>query len=268
MESNESRALSALAAVAHGWRPQVALVLGSGMGPVAERLTDVHTIPFVELPGLAAPSVAGHRGCLTLGRWAGKSVLAFEGRLHAYEGYSWRSVVWPVQAAAFLKVPVLLLTNAAGGIQEALVPGSFMAVRDHIEWTRPDCWRQPGPGGTGPARSSPYSLRLFQLLAQAAQNQGVELHQGIYAAVTGPTYETPAEIRALKAWGADAVGMSTAREVQAGFELSLECAALSCITNRAAGLSTGPINHQEVLTAAASQCDRLADLLEKLLVLL
>jgi purine-nucleoside phosphorylase len=173
--------------------------------------------------------------------------------------------VEPVRIAASLGARLLILTNAAGGIHDSLAPESLMAIRDHIQWTRPYCWREAGPGGIGPARPSPYSARLLALLTAAARNLGVELKQGIYAAVTGPCYETPAEILALKKWGADAVGMSTAREVEKGCELGLECAAISCITNRAAGLGDGPINHKEVLTAAAAKSDRLADLLENLI---
>jgi purine-nucleoside phosphorylase len=141
-----------------------------------------------------------------------------------------------------------------------------MAIRDHLEWTRPYCWREPGPGGLGPARPSPYAARLLEVLQLVAAKKGGDLHQGIYGAVTGPCYETPAEIRALRAWGADAVGMSTAREVQAGADLGLECAAVSCITNRAAGLNSGPLNHKEVLQTAAAQSERLAEMLEGFLV--
>src|SRR5439155_5185519 len=144
-------------------------------------------------------------------------------------------------------------------------PGSVMAVRDHIEWTQPYCWRCPGPAGLGPARPSPYSPRLLDFFARAARDANFRLHSGVYAAVTGPCYETPAEIRALKALGADAVGMSTAREAHAARDLGLECAGISCVTNRAAGLSPGPIRHDEVLTTAAAQSDRLADLLERFL---
>jgi purine-nucleoside phosphorylase len=239
-----------------------ALVLGSGMGPVARRVRPEQRVPFAEVPGLAAATVAGHSGCLTLGDWAGRRVLLFEGRLHRYEGHAWDSVVQPVRIARDLGARVLLLTNAAGGIHEALGPGSLMAIRDHIEWTRPYCWREPGRGGLGPARPSPYAERLRRLLAEAAGARGIVLHDGIYGAVTGPCYETPAEIRAQRAWGADAVGMSTAREVQAGYDLGMECAAVSCITNRAAGLGSGTLDHEEVLRTAAAQAERLADLLE------
>jgi purine-nucleoside phosphorylase len=257
-----------LAAATRQARPDVALVLGSGMSDVAQRLESPLHVPFAEIPGLETPSVAGHRGCITFGAWAGKRVLIFEGRVHYYEGRPWRGVTLPVQTARFLGARVLLLTNAAGGIHDALLPGSLMAIRDHIEWTRPRAWMQPGPGALGPARPSPYAARLLKLLAQAADHVGMTMHQGVYAAVTGPCYETPAEIRALRSWGADAVGMSTAREIQAGRDAGMECAALSCITNRAAGLSDAPLHHEEVLATAGAHKRQLADLLEGFLGLL
>lgn len=237
------------------FRPEVALVLGSGMGSVARRLDKLHSLPFAALPGLAPPSVNGHAGQLTLAEWAGRRVLVFEGRLHRYEGHSWECVTAPVRLAARLGVQVLLVTNAAGGIHESLRPGSLMALRDHIDCTRPNV----------STRRDLYSPRLLDLLAQTAADLGQELHQGTYAAVTGPCYETPAEIRALRARGADAVGMSTAREIEAACAAGLECAAISCITNRAAGLSAGTIHHEEVLTTAAAVAERLGTLLETVL---
>jgi purine-nucleoside phosphorylase len=239
-----------------------AIVLGSGMSGLVDRCHTTLRLPFAEVPGLAGTSVVGHAGCLSLGDWGDKRVLLFEGRLHYYEGHAWRSVTQPIQTAHFFGARNLLLTNAAGGIHDALGPGSLMAVRDHIEWTRPYCWRNAGPGGLGSSRASPYSPRLLQILTEAARGLGFELPSGVYAAVTGPCYETPAEIRALKIWGAHAVGMSTAREIQVGHDLGIECAAVSCITNRAAGLSPARINHEEVLATAAAQTERLSDLLE------
>jgi purine-nucleoside phosphorylase len=240
--------------------PEVAIVVGSGLGGLVERCRIMQRLPFTAVPGLSATSVAGHAGCLSLGEWGGKRVVLFEGRLHYYEGHPWRSVVEPIQFAHFLGARIVLLTNAAGGIHEALIPGSLMAIRDHMEWTRPHCWRQ---ASLVPSRPSSYSPRLLQALTESARGLGFELASGVYAAVTGPCYETPAEIRALKIWGADAVGMSTTREIQAGHDLGMECAALSCITNRAAGLGAAPLNHEEVLTTAAAQTERLADLLEE-----
>ncbi len=242
--------------------PHIALVLGSGMGHVANRLQHTQSVPFAEIPGLPTASVHGHKGCLTLGDWSGRRVLLFEGRLHYYEGHPWEVVVRPLQTAALLGARVALLTNAAGGIADALGPGSLMAIRDHLEWTRPFFWRHPGPG----SRPSPYSARLLHQLKHAADAIGCELHEGVYTAVTGPSYETPAEIRAMRAWGGDAVGMSTAREVQAAHDAGLECAAISLITNKAAGLAGATLNHAEVLATAAAQSARLADLVERFLV--
>jgi purine-nucleoside phosphorylase len=256
---------AALAQSSREQPPQAVFVLGSGMGPVARRVRVVHTVSFAEIPGLPAVSVHGHKGCLTLGEWAGRHVLVFEGRLHYYEGHSWETVTLPIRTAAALGARVAVLTNAAGGIGDALEPGSLMAITDHIECSRRTWWRQPGPGGLGPARPSPYSARLLECLHRGAAQAGVVLHQGVYAAVTGPCYETPAEIRALRAWGADAVGMSTAREIGAGHDAGLECAAVSCITNRAAGLSGQPLNHEEVLAMAATQAEQIAELLERFL---
>jgi purine-nucleoside phosphorylase len=249
---------AAFADAARSARPVAALVLGSGLGPAAGRVRVTHAVPFAAVPGLLAAAVAGHRGRLTLGEWAGRSVLIFEGRVHYYEGHSRQAVMAPARAAALLGARTLLLTNAAGGIRDDLGPGSLMAIRDHIEWTRPYCWRQPDP-----PHPSPYAPRLLRLLGEAASAAGVPLPVGVYAMVTGPCYETPAEIRALRACGADAVGMSTAPEAGAGAEAGMEVAAVSCITNRAAGLGGGPLNHEEVLTTAARQSERLADLLEQ-----
>jgi purine-nucleoside phosphorylase len=235
------------------------------MGGVAQVVRNPESVPFAEIPGLTATTVAGHKGCLTLGEWAGQYVLLFEGRLHFYEGHPWESVIKPIQTAAGLGIRQAILTNAAGGIRDDLGPGSLMLLRDHIEWTRPYAWRHPGPGGLGPARPSPYSPRLLQRLEDAAAEMNLPLPSGVYAMVTGPCYETPAEIRALRAWGADAVGMSTAREVQAGAELGLECAAISLITNRAAGLSAAPLNHEEVLAMANATAARLIALIERFL---
>jgi purine-nucleoside phosphorylase len=264
----DSPSFSRIAKGARLTPPALALILGSGMGAVAKRLTSPLSVSFCDVPGLAPTSVVGHGGCVTFGQWRGKAVLVFEGRLHLYEGHSEQTVASPLTIAFNLGAPAVVCTNAAGGIHDALTPGAMMAIRDQMEWVHPYAWRHPGPGGVGPARVSPYSARLLPKLAEAAQNAGVKLHQGIYAAVTGPNYETPAEIRALRACGADAVGMSTTREVHAAHALGMECAAVSCITNRAAGLGSGPISHEEVLTIADSQSERLADLLEAFLRLL
>jgi purine-nucleoside phosphorylase len=240
----------------------VAVVLGSGMAPVNEGIRPRASVAFADVPGLVPPTVAGHKGQIVLGEMAGRPLLAFTGRLHFYEGHPWERVVRPIEVAAELGATELVLTNASGGIAEALAPGSLMALTDHIEWNRPFPWRPPGPGGLGGERPSPYSPRLLDRLQQAADTAGVPLHRGVYLSVTGPCYETPAEIRAALACGADAVGMSTSREAQRGAELGLEVAAISCVANRAAGLSDGPLSHREVLEVVATASSRLAVLLE------
>src|SRR5947209_9934392 len=237
-----------------------ALILGSGMGPVTGRITPRAAIPSGDVPGLVPPTVAGHKGQIILGDLAGRPVLAFTGRLHFYEGHPWERVVRPVEIAAELGAQVLVLTNASGGINEALQPSSLLALTDHIEWNRPNPWRTPGPGGLGGERSSPYSVRLLDELAHAAAVADVPLHRGIYLSVTGPCYETPAEIRAAREVGADAVGMSTTREALRGFEMGLEVAAISCVANRAAGLTGQPLSHKEVLEVVAAASANLAEL--------
>jgi purine-nucleoside phosphorylase len=260
---DSSPRFDALAAACGADPPWAVLVLGSGLGEAVARVRVAHRVPYARVPGLAAATVPGHRGFLTLGDWVGRRLLILEGRLHYYEGHPWSAVVQPVRIAGALGARVALLTNAAGGIGDHLGLGSLMALRDHFEWNRPYPWRHPGPGGLGPPRPSPYSPRLLERLARAAQELNIDLPAGIYAPVTGPCYETPAEVRALRACGADAVGMSTTREAEVAALAGLECAGLSCITNRAAGRNSGPLRHDEVLAGAAAQARRVTDLLER-----
>lgn len=235
-------------------RPEAILVLGSGLGSLVERVQVLATLPFSAIPGLPASSVAGHRGRWTLGRWASRAVLVSEGRLHYYEGHPWELVTRPIQIAARLGVRLALLTNAAGGIREDLAPGALMPIAGHLEWNRPNPWRAPKP-------ESPYSGRIIEIIHQT----GLAASPGVYGAVTGPSYETPAEIRALRTAGADAVGMSTSREVAAGAAAGIECGAISMITNRAAGLSSAKLDHKEVLAIGKASATRLGDLIEAVL---
>ena len=250
-----STAFDAFAESCRTAHAQIALVLGSGMGEVVERWGRRASVGFGDSPGLTAASIHGHRGQFSLVVLSGKPVIVQEGRLHFYEGHPWERVVQPVQLLAELGVSVVLHTNAAGGIHDALVPGSLMAIADHLEWTRPYCWRVE-------KMQSPYSPRLLDVLERVSHRCSIGLRRGLYASLTGPCYETPAEIRALKAWGADAVGMSTAREVVTGVECGMECAAVSCITNRAAGLSETLLSHEEVLAVAGTQISAVIGLVE------
>jgi purine-nucleoside phosphorylase len=234
--------------------PRVAVVLGSGLGDVARAFSASAEVSFADVPGLAAPTVHGHRGTLAVGHWAGTPALLFHGRMHYYEGHPREVVTAPVRIAAGLGAERLILTNAAGGIHPSLAPGSLMAIRSHVKLIGAGAWRELR---AGTALCSPYSPRLLGRLSG--------LLSGVYAALTGPSYETPAEIRALAASGADAVGMSTALEAEAAAELGLEVAAISCVTNRAAGLSAEVLDHKEVLLNAKLAVGRLGDLIGELI---
>ena len=252
---------------AHG--PRVAVVLGSGLGAVPHRFARAASIPFADVPTLVAPSVQGHSGTIDLGHCVGVPLLVFRGRLHYYEGHSWDRVAAPVRLMAGWGVKTLILTNAAGGIHDRLGPGDLMVLRGHLWLQTPEAVvGQVSNLSCHPDRLetcpiSPSSARLIELL-QAAE-PGRELMAGVYAAVTGPCYETPAEIRALKAMGADAVGMSTAFEARTAADLGMDVAAVSCITNKAAGLTCGPLDHAEVLANAGRPAERISGLLETIL---
>ena len=190
--------------------PRVALVLGSGLADVAERVDGELTVPFAAVPDLGQPSVVGHTGELRLGSWRDQRILVFVGRLHYYEGHPWRDVEQPVQLAHALGAQILFLTNAAGGIRDDLGSGSLMPIGDHLEWTGSSSWRRRLSG----EHQSPYSTRLLDILRRAAATCGQEFRPGVYAQVTGPCYETPG-VKTSRAAGhvrADAVGMSTCRE--------------------------------------------------------
>ncbi len=241
--------------------PRVALILGSGLSDIADRLEDAVELPFGNVPGMETSGVAGHRGVLLLGQWSNVPVLVFAGRLHYYEGHAWRRVVQPVHIVHELGASILVATNAAGGIRDDLQPGDLMALSGHLDGTRENWWRAACGLALAESRAAAkpqaaYSPRLLDLLP---------LPRGIYAQLTGPSYETPAEIRALRTMGADAVGMSTGREIEAGFALGMECAAISCITNKAAGLSEGAIHHGEVLETGRRVKEKLIDALASLI---
>jgi purine-nucleoside phosphorylase len=252
---------SDLAKAVRSWPPLAGLILGSGLNEVTDGLPPLIDLPFAALPGMPAATVAGHRGRMCLVEFAQSTLLVFQGRLHYYEGHSWDVVARPVQIAAELGVKTLILTNAAGGISTGLKAGSLMAVRDHIAAMQPNWWRQPGLGGIGSLLPSVYRSRLRSLLQIAAKNIGLVLPEGVYACVTGPNYETPAEIRALKVIGADAVGMSTVHEARTAAALGMEVAAISCIANLAAGISPTPLCHAEVVANVRAIAETLGRLL-------
>jgi purine-nucleoside phosphorylase len=250
-----TRAVAALA-------PRTAVVLGSGLSGGAAAFVERAAVGFGDVPGLVPPTVGGHGGRLAVGEWFGVPALLFSGRLHFYEGHPWHTVTGTVRAAAELGVKRLVLTNAAGGIHPKLEPGAVMAIRGHIKLLGPNAWRALA---RDEKVSQPYSARLVEVMQAHEAAAGRELLAGTYAALTGPCYETPAEIRALRECGADAVGMSTAMEAEEAARLGLELAAVSCITNKAAGLGTGPLSHTEVVETAKLAVARIGKLVGRLL---
>jgi inosine/guanosine/xanthosine phosphorylase family protein len=241
-------------------RPSLAIVLGSGFQAVEGRLEQPATISYGELPGFASTSVSGHAGRLSIGRLGGTTVMLLSGRTHFYEGHPLSVVTFYVRVLAACGIRDLLLTNAAGGIRPRFRPGDFMALEDHINLmgANPLC----GPRLSGlPCfvdLSCAYDPGLRNLLLRAARKCRVRLHTGVYLAVSGPSYETPAEIRAFARLGADAVGMSTVPEAIVARQRGLRVAALSCITNLAAGRSRKPLSHAEVLATSEQVAEKAA----------
>ncbi|HEX4468047.1 MAG TPA: purine-nucleoside phosphorylase [Gemmatimonadaceae bacterium] len=234
-------------------RPVAALILGSGLGGLADRITEAERIPFAQIPGFPSATVAGHAGALISGKLAGRPVLALAGRFHMYEGHAAALAAFPTRVLAALGAKTLIVSNAAGGVRPSLKPGDLMLIRDHINFM----FRNPliGPAGPDEVRfpdmSSPYDERLCALARQVAREEHIVLTEGVYCGLLGPTYETPAEVRMLSFLGADAVGMSTVPEVIVAHALGIRALGVSCVTNLACGLSTRPITHAEVMETTA-----------------
>jgi purine-nucleoside phosphorylase len=233
--------------------PVAGIILGSGLGGLAERLTDARTIPFGDIPGFPSATVEGHAGSLLAGRLADRPVLALAGRFHMYEGHDARLVAYPVRVLRALGAPILVVSNASGGVNPAFAPGDLMLIRDHMNLM----FRNPltGPVEPGdprfPDMSAPYDDRLAGLARSVARDQGVTLREGVYAGLLGPVYETAAEVRMLGHLGADAVGMSTVPEVIVARAIGMRVLGISCVTNLASGLSVTPITHHDVLETTA-----------------
>ena len=232
-----------------GVAPKIAIVLGSGFKSLGESVDKTFSVPYSRLPGFAKPSVPGHEGTLICGQLAGVPIWVLSGRAHFYEGHSMDTITRPIRVLAAAGVTTLLLTNAAGGIRKGLSAGHFMRITDHINLmgTHPLRGSQHQPAPPFVDLTQAYDSALGDALDQAARTARVHWHQGVYLAVSGPSYETPSEIQAFKRLGADAVGMSTVPEVIVARQLSLRVAAVSCITNAAAGLGKTQVSHQEVL---------------------
>jgi len=248
-----------------GGTPDVAIVLGSGLGEFANQLQGAVTIPYGELPHWPASKVIGHEGKLVIGTLAGKRVAALSGRAHFYEGHDLQTVTFAARVIARMGVKALILTNAAGGINTELTPGTLMVMDDHINLLGSNPLVGPNEDAFGarfPDMTEVYSTRLRRLADDVAREQGLRIGHGVYVAVHGPSYETPAEIRFLRTIGADAVGMSTVPEAIVARHMGVEVLGLSCITNAAAGVLPQPLNHNEVMEVARQVRGVFAALLE------
>jgi purine-nucleoside phosphorylase len=230
--------------------PRVAIVLGSGLGDFAEDFQDAVAVPYAEIPGFVTSTAEGHAGRLVIGKVDQVPVLAMQGRVHFYEGYSLEEVTFPMRVFKLLGIKTVILTNAAGGIDVQLSQGALMVINDHLNLMGVNPLRGPNDerfGARFPDMSEVYSRRLQEMVCEAARELGIEVRRGIYAGLSGPNYETPAEIHMLRTFGADAVGMSTVPEAIVARHMGLEVAGISCITNMAAGIGDEPINHEEVM---------------------
>jgi len=245
--------------------PETAVVLGSGLGDFSDRLLDAISTPYTSLPHWPEASVIGHSGHLVIGTVAGKLIAALSGRVHFYEGHDLATVVFPTRVMARLGVKRVILTNAAGGINTAFARGELMIIDDHINMLGSNPLIGPNDDRFGPRfpdMSEVYSKRLRDIADEAARARGVAVSHGVYVAVHGPSYETPAEIRFYRKIGADAIGMSTVPEAIAARHMGLEVLGISCISNTAAGILQEPIVHNEVIATMQRISSSFISLLE------
>lgn len=247
--------------------PSVAIVLGSGLGGLAGEIETAARLRYGDIPGFPESTVAGHAGELIVGRLCGVAVAALAGRFHAYEGHDVRLAAFPARVVHALGARALIVSNAAGGVNRLFEPGDLMLIRDHVNLM----FRNPLIGAVEagderfPDMSAPYDAGLASLARGVAAEQGTPLHEGVYAALLGPAYETPAEVRMLQFLGADAVGMSTVPEVIVARALGMRVLGISCITNLACGLSLAPITHDDVLATTARAARRFTALVRGVL---
>lgn len=235
------------------FKPEVALILGSGLGDYADEMQVKESLEYSEIGGFPISTVAGHEGKFLFGYVKGVPVVAMQGRVHFYEGYPMSDVVLPVRLMGLLGAKTLILTNAAGGVNMKFKPGDLMMITDHITTAVPSPLIGPNLDELGtrfPDMSEVYDKDLRELIKRAAGNTEVSIQEGVYMQFTGPNYETPAEIRMCRTWGGDAAGMSTACEAMAARHMGLRVCGISCITNLAAGMSNQPLNHKEVQETA------------------
>lgn len=251
------------------FKPEVGLILGSGLGDYADEIKIVKTIEYSEITGFPVSTVKGHKGRFVFGYVEETPVVIMQGRVHYYEGYKMSDVVLPIRLMGMLGAKKILLTNAAGGINDAYKPGDFMMITDHITTGVPSPLIGPNLEELGtrfPDMSEVYTKRLQNVVRKSAAECGIDLKEGVYVQFTGPNYETPAEIRLARSWGGDAVGMSTAVEAMAACHMGLEVCGISCITNLAAGMSKEQLNHKEVQDTADRVASTFKTLVTKIII--
>lgn len=249
-------------------RPGLGLVLGSGLGAFADTLDEAVRIPYAEIPHFPASTAVGHKGELVVGRSKGVPVAVMAGRVHLYEGYTPQQVVFPVRVLGRFGIRILVMTNAAGSVNVNYKPGELMVIEDHVNLTGANPLTGPNVEKLGPRfpdLSDVYDPKLREIAERACWKAGVPVRKGVYLALAGPSYETPAEIRMLRSLGADAVGMSTVPEAIAARHMGLRVLALSCITNMAAGVLKQKLDHREVLAVGEKVKAGLLDVLERVL---
>lgn len=246
------------------------LILGSGLGELAEEIEEAIVIPYDQIPFFPTSTVVGHAGQLVYGTLSGKKVLAMQGRFHFYEGHSMQTVTYPVRVMAALKAHSVIVTNASGGVNESFVPGDLMLITDHINFTGQNPLIGPNEDEIGPRfpdMSEAYTLTYREVAKEAASQLDLTLKEGVYMGYSGPTYETPAEIRMSRTMGADAVGMSTVPEVIVAAHSGLKVLGISCITNLAAGMQAN-LNREEVVETTQRVKQSFKALIKEVLVLL
>ena len=235
-------------------QPRVGVVLGSGLGDFADTLQDAVRLPFSEIPGFPQTTVEGHTGALVFGRQGGRYIAVLQGRIHYYEGYSQREITLPIRVLSAIGVKTIVLTNAAGGINKRYKPGDLMLICDHINFSGSNPLIGPNLDAFGPRFpdvSDLYSAELRQDVKELSAFLGIPLWEGVYLMVSGPNYETPAEVRMFERLGADAVGMSTVPEALVAAHCGMKVVGISCITNMAAGVLPQKLDHSEVIETAA-----------------
>lgn len=232
------------------FEPRIAVVLGSGLGSFADDFEEAVTIPYQEIPGFVRSTAEGHAGRLVVGKINQVPLLAMQGRVHYYEGYSLEEVTFPVRTFKLLGLKTIILTNASGGINVEFSPGALMVITDHLNLLGDNPLRGPNDDRFGPRfpdMSAVYSAELQEVVIEEARAMGVEVRRGVYAGLAGPSYETPAEINLFRTFGADVVGMSTVPEALVARHMGLEVLGISCITNMASGVTDEPISHEDVM---------------------